>query len=96
MKTITRKLAPTKVFSLLSSSSRFKILQVLFKYRNSDICVQEIAQEVGLSHSATSHQLTVLERVGILETSKKGKSVCYFVNDNSLTETIENLIKEVS
>lgn len=90
------KMSPTEIFSLLSSESRFKILTVLFKYKDDDICVQEIADEVRMTHSATSHQLAILEKSGIIESFRNGKTVCYFVNKSNITKKVHNLIKEAS
>jgi ArsR family transcriptional regulator len=80
---------------ILSSPTRYAILTVLLKSRNTkkEICVNEIAEEVGLSQSATSHQLALLEARGVVAGMKMGQMTCYELVESDLTSHIEKIIR---
>lgn len=81
----------TGTFKLLSSPTRLKILRTLFR-SGREMCVNEIAEKVGMSHSATSHQLAKLEAKEIVSCERRGKTMCYSIPKNSITEKIEKAI----
>ena len=81
----------TNIFKLLSSPTRLRILKTLFG-SNNEICVNEIAKKVDMSHSAVSHQLAKLEAKGIIYCERRGKTMCYQVTKNSSTEKIKKAI----
>lgn len=78
----------TDTFRLLSDPTRFEILDLLF-WTKKELCVGEIAEAVGISHSAASHQLEKLEGRGIVLCSRKGQMRCYEVIQNSLTKQLQ-------
>jgi len=61
---------------LLSDPTRVKILLLL--KRNKELCVSEIAEILGVSISAISHQLKLLEQSSLVTSLKMGRTVCYF------------------
>jgi DNA-binding transcriptional ArsR family regulator len=69
------------IFSALGDKTRFKILQILS--REQDICVSELAQQVGISNAGVSQQLKVLEQAGLIERNRMGQKICYSVKINS-------------
>lgn len=77
-------------FRLLSDPTRLKILKLLFSERR-DFCVNEIADHIGATHSATSHQLAKLEAYNIVECYRDGKTICYERCDNPRTRLIQQL-----
>lgn len=79
------------LFKLLADPTRLKILSFLMK-RPEGACVYEIAEEVGVSHSAASHQLSGLEARGVLVCFREGQQVCYEVVDSSLSKNIKKAI----
>jgi len=81
----------TDAFRLLSDPTRFQILDLLFRTKK-ELCVGEIADAVGISHSAASHQLDKLETRGIVLCSRKGQMMCYEVNQNSLTRQLQRVM----
>lgn len=83
-------LATTSLFKLLSDPTRYKILSALFTTPN--LCVSEIAEAVGMSQSATSHQLAKLERYGVVSPRREGQTVCYILNDNALTKKLREAV----
>lgn len=65
----------------------------MFLFDKRAVCVQEIADEVGISHSAASHQLAGLESKGIVSCSRDGKMMCYDVNNTPVTRKLSMAMK---
>jgi len=82
-----------RALKLLTNENRFKIIDLLKNKRNG-MCVHEIAEAIGMSHSATSHQLTNLENRGVLESFRRGQSMCYSLADTTLSRTLISIIKQ--
>jgi DNA-binding transcriptional ArsR family regulator len=80
------------IFSLLADPTRLNILDVLNS--NKEICVSDIADELNISLSATSHQLGKLELLGVVEKCRYGTTICYCLNKKKLlTKKILKFIK---
>ena len=80
------------LFKLLSDPTRFRIIDVLLNTKQ-DLCVNEIANHVGITHSAASHQLAKLESKDIVRSVRNGQTMCYIVEDNPTTNKIRAVIK---
>lgn len=79
-------------FEALGDPSRFRIFNVLMQYR--DICVTDIAKLFGITVSAASQQLRVLERVGLVQKIRMGQMVCYEINaENPIAKQLCKLLK---
>lgn len=97
-------------FSALSDVTRLKILNVLAEKENyqtcscdncsCDLCVCDIANILGMSNSAISHQLRVLRTARLVKKEKRGKQVFYSITDNHILEimnqSIAHLVEEVT
>lgn len=81
---------------ILSSEARLKILSILAEKKSADICVKEIAEAIGLSHSATSHQLAKLHDMGVVSPSRSGQTMCYSLTQSHLSKTLLNIMKELT
>lgn len=81
----------TNMFKLLSCPTRLRILKTLFQSSNG-MCVNEIAEYVGMSHSAVSHQLAKLEARDIVCCERKGKTMCYRIQKNLITKKIKKTV----
>ena len=68
-----------ELFKVFGDSTRIKILYVLFE---SEMCVCDIAQLLGMSQSAISHQLQVLKKSKLVKYRRKGKTVFYSLADS--------------
>ena len=81
------------IFGALSDTSRLRILRVLLK--NKDVCVSDMANILGVSVPAASHQLSVLETAGLVERLRKGKMTCFKipVEDKTVKSIIDILNK---
>ena len=68
-----------ELFKIFGDSTRIKILYVLFE---SEMCVCDIAQLLGMSQSAIFHQLQVLKKSKLVKYRRKGKTVFYSLADS--------------
>ncbi|MEF9961808.1 MAG: metalloregulator ArsR/SmtB family transcription factor [Erysipelotrichaceae bacterium] len=71
----------SSLFKMFSDPTRLKILSVLFQ---EELCVCDIAALLEMSHSAISHQLSVLRANRIIKYRKVGKNVYYALNDEHI------------
>ena len=68
-----------ELFKIFGDSTRIKILYVLFE---SEMCVCDIAQLLGMTQSAISHQLQVLKKSKLVKSRREGKTVFYSLADS--------------
>lgn len=66
------------VFKVLGDPTRLRILRVLM---NQDVCVRDIADELGMGQSAVSHQLRILRDARLVQFRRDGKTVYYSLAD---------------
>ncbi len=74
------------LFKVFSDSTRIKILVVLF---GGELCVNDIAEAVGMSQTAVSHQLRVLKQSRLIKYRREGKSMIYSLADDHVKKIIE-------
>ncbi|MBM6717259.1 helix-turn-helix transcriptional regulator [Gemmiger formicilis] len=74
-----------ELFRIFGDTTRIKILYALFE---SELCVGDIAQAVGLSQSAVSHQLRVLKASKLVKFRRDGKTVFYSLDDDHVRSMI--------
>lgn len=65
-------------FAILGDSTRLKILGEL---KNGEKNVSDLAEKVGASSSAVSHQLKTLKAHDLVRTRRKGKFIYYRISD---------------
>ena len=58
-----------------SDTTRLRILYLLKKHNV--LCVTDISESLQMGISAVSHQLSILERVGMVKKVRMGKNICY-------------------
>lgn len=75
-----------ELFKVFGDCTRIKILYALFE---SEMCVCDIAELLGMSQSAISHQLRVLKQARLVKYRRDGKTVFYSLNDDHI-KTIFN------
>ena len=68
-------------FKAFSDPTRLKIIQSL---ATNELCICDIADIVGMSQSAVSHQLRYLKNINILSCRREGKSIIYSLNDSHI------------
>ena len=75
-----------ELFKMFGDPTRTKILQCL---QIRDLYVGEIADILGMSISAVSHQLRVLRSAKLVKGTKEGKEVKYSLDDDHVTKILE-------
>lgn len=90
----TRQTIP-QALKILANPTRYEMLRMLLAARakGEELCVNEVAGAVGLSQSATSHQLALLEAYGVLAAKRTGQTICYDFTSSPLALDIENIIR---
>ena len=68
-----------ELFKVFGDSTRIKILYALFE---AEMCVCDIAQLLGMTQSAISHQLQVLKKSKLVKYRREGKTVFYSLADD--------------
>ena len=89
---VDRIVRTTSAFRLLSDPTRFKILCILSRAPNG-MCVCEIAEAVGITHSAASHQLSRLEDKKIVKCFRHGQSACYELTNTLFVKDLITVMK---
>ena len=83
------------LFRLFGDTTRVKILFSLFE---SEMCVCAIAELLGMTQSAISHQLKILKYANLVANRREGKTIYYFLSDDHVRTIIakgfEHLIEE--
>jgi DNA-binding transcriptional ArsR family regulator len=69
------------LFKMYADPTRLKILHVLFM---KELCVCDIAYILNMSHSAISHQLSVLRTNRIIKARRVGKNMYYSLDDEHI------------
>lgn len=67
------------LFKIFSDTTRIKILYALMP---GELCVADIAEAVGASQSAVSHQLRILKTARLVKFQRDGKNVLYSLSDD--------------
>ena len=75
-----------ELFKVFGDSTRIKILYALLE---SEMCVCDIAQLLGLTQSAVSHQLRVLKANKLVRNRREGKTVFYSLDDDHVRSILE-------
>ncbi len=75
-----------EVFKVFGDSTRTKILSCL---QIRDLNVGEMAEILGMSISAVSHQLRILRGAKLVKGEKQGKEVKYSLDDDHVTKIME-------
>ncbi|NCB29254.1 MAG: transcriptional regulator [Clostridia bacterium] len=83
----------TELFRIFGDSTRIRILYVLFA---SEMCVCDIAQLLGLTQSAISHQLRALKAAKLVKSRREGKTVFYSLADGHVRTIIDQGLEHVA
>lgn len=79
-------------FKIFGDSTRIKIL---FALDGSELCVCEIADALGMTKSAVSHQLKTLRQSNLIKAQRKGKNVYYALADTHVKDIIETALEHI-
>lgn len=78
----------SRIFDVLASETRLGILQLL---RERPLCVNALAQRLGVSSSAISQHLRILRHAGAVTGEKDGYWVHYRLNEETLRRWREQI-----
>ena len=74
-----------ELFKVFGDSSRIKILFALF---SREICVCDLAESLGMTQSAVSHQLKILKTARLVKARRDGKQMIYSLADEHVRSII--------
>lgn len=70
----------SELFKVFGDQTRVKILYTLMEGK--EMCVQDIADSIGMSQSSVSHQLRVLKQSQLVKFRRDGRTICYSLADH--------------
>ena len=79
-------------FKILGDSTR---ISILFAIDKESMCVCDIAELLGMTKSAVSHQLKVLRQNRLVKYTKVGKNVFYEPSDGHVRDIIEKALEHI-
>lgn len=82
-----------ELFKVFGDSTRIKLLYALLE---SEMCVCDLAQLLGLTQSAVSHQLRVLKTSKLVRNRRDGKTVFYALDDDHVRRMLEMGMEHLS
>ena len=92
LKTVNEKLPSetelydlAELFKVFGDSTRIRILFVLFE---AEVCVCDLAEALGMTQSAISHQLRILKQNKLVKNRREGKSIFYSLADEHVRTII--------
>lgn len=83
----------SEVFKVFGDGTRIRILWVLF---DKEACVYDIAESVGMTQSAVSHQLRVLKQARLVKARREGKNTFYSLDDEHVKRIIEQVMIHIT
>ena len=82
-----------ELYKVFGDTTRIKILYVLFE---AELCVCDIAQLLGMTQSAISHQLRALKNARLVKGRREGKTVFYSLADDHVKTIIDQGLDHVA
>ena len=80
-------------FKILGDPTRIKICLLIHKDK---LCVNDIAEKLGMTKSAISHQLALLRQARLVSYEKSGKEVYYKLADDHIKTVVEMAYEHVT
>lgn len=78
--------ALAELFKIFGTPTRLQIMYMLYE---GEKCVYDIADELGMSQSAISHQLSILKQNRLVKNRREGKTIYYSLLDSHVVTIIE-------
>lgn len=79
-------------FKVFGDVTRIKILCVLLQ---SELCVCDLAEVVGMTQSAVSHQLRLLKQMKLVKNRREGKTVFYSLEDGHIQSILNQGMEHI-
>lgn len=71
-------------------------VRILFELLGHELCVSEIAQTLGMTSSAISHQLRILKQGRLVKARRDGKTVYYSLADSHVRTIFYHALEHVT
>jgi ArsR family transcriptional regulator, lead/cadmium/zinc/bismuth-responsive transcriptional repressor len=84
--------ALAETFKILGDTTRVRILDVLSR---AELCVQDLAELLGFTQSAVSHQLALLRSMRLVRTRREGRQIFYALDDDHIVKLFEQGLEHV-
>lgn len=84
--------AIAELFKAFGDPTRVEILSLLLVQER---CVGDIAEAIGLSQSAVSHQLRILKQIHLIKYRRDGKNMLYSLADDHVRTILEMGLEHV-
>ena len=81
-----------ELFKVFGDSTRTRILSALFI---EELCVCDIAEILGMTKSAVSHQLRTLRQTKIVKARRSGKEVFYSLDDDHISRIYKTAMEHL-
>lgn len=82
-----------ELFKIFGDSTRMRILFVLFE---EEVCTCDLAEILGMTSSAISHQLAILRKAKLVKCRRDGKTVFYSLSDEHVRTIIEMGLEHIN
>ena len=82
-----------ELFKIFGDSTRIKIL---FALLGRELSVSDIADVLGMTQSAISHQMRVLKTNGLVRFRRDGKSLRYALSDDHVTKILSMGLEHIA
>ena len=73
------------LFKIFADTTRIRILYALFE---SELCVCDLSELLGMTQSAVSHQLRTLKDAKLVRARREGKSIFYALDDDHVRQLL--------
>lgn len=80
--------------SALAQLSRLAVFKLLVRGADEEMPAGEIGRELGVPASTMSTHLAILERAGLIQSRREGRTIFYRANLNGMTELMTFLIED--
>ena len=81
-----------ELFKVFGDSTRTRILSALFI---EELCVCDIAEILGMTKSAVSHQLRTLRQTKIVKARRSGKEIFYSLDDDHISRIYKTAMEHL-
>lgn len=82
-----------ELFKVFGDYTRIKVLSFLLD--TPSVCVSDLAQALGMTSSAISHQLKILKQSRLVKSKREGKQIYYSLADEHVVLILEKAIEHV-
>lgn len=79
------------IMKALANKKRLQILNVISK---GEPCVRSIEKTLGISQPNISQNLSILRHLGIVESERKGKNICYHIVNKKVLKILKIILND--